>query len=123
MAAPEGTRGKEASMLERNTRLLGTLVIALVLALTAARPGAAAMGSHASTRAGGAVQGGLFESAWSWLSTWWAGKDAGSRGLSRVWEAMGPDMDPDGKAAPTVRPAGTVDTTTDMGPDMDPDGK
>src|SRR5262245_34443939 len=67
---PGGSRGKEVSMLERNTRLLGTLVLALVLALSAARPGTAAVGAH-GTRAAAAPRAGLFESVWSRLAAWW----------------------------------------------------
>lgn len=109
-------------MLERNTRLLGTLVLALALAVTAAQPGAAAVGSHKKTAAE-APGSGLFESFRAWLSAWWTGQDAGGRGLSSLWGAMGPEMDPDGKTTTTAAPVPTVGTTTDMGPEMDPNGK
>jgi len=106
-------------MLGRNRRPLGTLVLALVLALTAARPGAAA-GSHAGRHLlAGAEKTGVFESVWGWLAGWWTGQDAGGRGLSSFWEAVGPEIDPDGKA----RPARPVGTTTDVGPEIDPNGK
>src|SRR5947208_13492651 len=123
-------------MVGRSRRPLGTLVLALVLALTVARPGAAATGSHAGGhRVAGAQQTGVFESVWGWLAGWWTGQDAGGRGLSSFWEAMGPDIDPDGKAAPRsdvgpdmdpdgkARPARPVVTNTDVGPEMDPNGK
>jgi hypothetical protein len=107
-------------MVGRSRRPLGTLVLALVLALTVARPGAAATGSHSGRhRVAGAQKAGPFESVWGWLAGWWTGQEAGGRGLSSFWEAVGPEMDPDGKA----RPARPVGTTIDMGPEMDPNGK
>ena len=102
--------------MERNTRLFGTLVLALVLTLSAARPGTAAVRSH-DTGVAAAPRAGLFESAWNWLAAWWAGQDGGGRGLSRVWGAVGPEMDPNGKAHPAVG------ATADMGPEIDPNGK
>ena len=111
-------------MLERNTRLLGTLVLALALALSAAQPGMAAVGAHATRAA--AAQGGLFGSVWNWLVARWSGQNAGGRGLSSLWGAVGPEMDPNGGAAPRSTGTGApsaVSPTTDVGPGMDPNGK
>ena len=123
--------------MKRNARLVGTLGLALVLALFAAHPGAAAVGSPGA-RAATAPGIGLFESIRHWLAAWWvepgmdpdgaaATRSAGpARRVVSAASDMGPEMDPNGRATtksggPGAHPAGSANR--DMGPEMDPDGK
>jgi hypothetical protein len=73
----------------------------------------ARVAGHGAAR-GGAPQEGVFAQAWDWIAQWWGGV-TGERGISRLWAAEGPGIDPDGSHAST-------NPTTQAGPGLDPDG-
>jgi hypothetical protein len=124
-------------MLKRNARLVGTLGLALVLALFAAHPGAAAVGSPGA-RAAAAPGIGLFESIRLWLAAWWVGPEMDPDGAAATRRAgparrvvnaaddVGPGMDPNGRATTKSGGAGahpSGSANTDVGPDIDPNGR